>query len=85
LVTKIKWKTFGGGTATGSGSFGFNDCTPNCAAGQFHYYAVKVEVADAKRCNDGYDDYRKLKLTFNGRPPKRFDRVFSPTLFCPEP
>ncbi|MGA2470034.1 MAG: hypothetical protein ABSG64_05015 [Solirubrobacteraceae bacterium] len=83
-VVKIKWKTFGGATAAGSGRYGINDCTPNCAAGQFHYYAVKLLLTAAKRCPDGHDDYRSLKLTFASKRPAHSGRAFTSTLSCPE-
>jgi hypothetical protein len=84
-VGSVKWISFGGAVATGTGIYGFNDCTPNCVSGRFHYYPAKLTVAKAAPCSDGHDDYRSLKLTFTGAPPKGFHRVFKTDLFCPLP
>jgi hypothetical protein len=84
-VAKITWATFGGASAMGRGTYGFNGCTPNCAAGKFSYYAVKLVASGAKRCPDGHDDYRKLTLTFVGKPPKGSAATLKATLFCPLP
>jgi hypothetical protein len=84
-VGSVKWTSFGGAVATGTGIYGFNDCTPNCVSGKFHYYPAKLAVAKAQPCKDGYDDYHSLKLTFTGKPPKGFRRIFKTKLFCPIP
>jgi hypothetical protein len=84
-VGKITWARFGGSTATGHGTYGFNGCTPNCAAGKFSYYPVKLVASGAKRCPDGHADYRKLALTFIGKPPKGSAATIKTQLFCPIP
>jgi hypothetical protein len=84
-VDSVKWTSFGGAVATGTGVYGFNDCTPNCVSGKVHSYPAKLAVAKAQACPDGFNDYRSLKLTFTGKPPKGYRRVFKTKLFCPLP
>ncbi len=69
-LTHLHWISFGGATATASGSYYVNDCTPNCAAGHFHAYAVRVVLSRSKACPDKHDDYQQATVTFTGpRPP----------------
>jgi len=68
-LTNLHWNSFGGASASASGSYGVNDCIPNCAAGHFHSYAVLVVLSQARKCADKHDDYRTAALTFTGRRP----------------
>jgi len=69
-LTHLRWSNFGGRTASAAGRYSANDCTPNCAAGHFHAYAVHVVLSNARPCPDKHDDYRSAALTFAGtRPP----------------
>ncbi|HZL54328.1 MAG TPA: hypothetical protein VFC22_01755 [Solirubrobacteraceae bacterium] len=69
-LTHLHWSNFGGATATAAGSYSANDCTPNCAAGHFHAFAVRVVLSRARPCPDKHDDYRSAALTFTAaRPP----------------
>jgi hypothetical protein len=72
-VKHLHWTSWTPKLASGDGTFWENDCTPNCAAGHFHYYpslevlwgsaAVKNHPADRR--------YTKLTVIFTGkkRPP----------------
>lgn len=68
-LTHLHWNSFGGASATASGSYHVNDCKPNCAAGHFHDYAVRVVVSNARSCPDRHDDYRKATLSFTASRP----------------
>lgn len=69
-LTHLHWRNFGGATATASGSYFVNDCTPNCAAGRFHSYPMRVALSNARTCPDKHDDYRSASVTFTAaRPP----------------
>ncbi|HXR14266.1 MAG TPA: hypothetical protein VN740_06350 [Solirubrobacteraceae bacterium] len=68
-LTALHWISFGGATASASGSYHVNDCAPNCAAGHFHSYLVRVVLSAAKSCPDKHDDYREATVTFTGRRP----------------
>ena len=85
-LTKLRWSSFGHATAEASGDYYENDCTPNCAAGKFHSYPVKVVLTSAKLCPDKFDDYQRGTVTFTGaRPPGRTRARASILLSCPYP
>ena len=68
-LTHLRWNSFGGASASASGSYHENDCKPNCAAGHFHDYAVRVVLSKARACPDKHDDYRRATLAFTGSRP----------------
>lgn len=82
-VNKIVWKSFGGPTASGSGAFVENDCTPNCAAGHFHSFPITFTLTQAKPCFDRYDDYRLISITFTDARPPSTPAHTKEQLFCP--
>ncbi|MGD0198150.1 MAG: hypothetical protein ABSC56_09635 [Solirubrobacteraceae bacterium] len=82
-IDKIDWKTFGGTTATGSGDYVENTCTPNCAGGHFKSYPMNFVLSGAKPCFDRHDDYRKLKITFLDKRPSQTPQPFDLPLYCP--
>lgn len=43
--SKAKWKRWGETTATATGIFFENDCTPNCATGHEHHYAATIALS----------------------------------------
>src|ERR1700690_2021172 len=55
-LTKLRWSSFGGASADASGRYYANDCTPNCAAGTFHSYPIKLVASGAALCPDKHDD-----------------------------
>ena len=70
LLERLRWSSFGGRTATATGEYSLNDCTPDCAAGRFHSYPIEVVLTDARTCPDKHDDYRDATLTYTAaRPP----------------
>ncbi|HEY5389130.1 MAG TPA: hypothetical protein VIJ83_01140 [Solirubrobacteraceae bacterium] len=86
LLTHLTWSSFGGASAHGSGDYSANDCNPNCAAGKFHSYPVKVALSKAMPCKDRYDDYQLASLTFTGRrPPEQKSASAKVALACPIP
>ncbi|MGH2833912.1 MAG: hypothetical protein ACRDK2_14145 [Solirubrobacteraceae bacterium] len=85
-IQKITWSSFGGGTASGTGSAHINSCTPDCAAGKFGDYPVQITASKPKRCREGKSDYRQLKLTYTAKRPPGVSRSKSSqtyTLSCP--
>ena len=85
-LTKLHWSSFGHASAYASGDYYQNDCTPNCAAGRFHSYPVKLVLTSAKVCRDKFDDYRRGTIIFTGaRPPGRTGPRASIQLYCPFP
>ncbi len=45
VVTGIRWSSWGNRTATGSGTVGRDDCTPNCAAGTSRYVPASITLS----------------------------------------
>jgi hypothetical protein len=86
LLIHLKWTSFGGATARGSGDYSANDCKPYCAAGKFHSYPVKVALSEAMVCKDHHDDYQLAKLVFTGaRPAGQKSLDAKVALGCPIP
>ncbi|HLW94424.1 MAG TPA: hypothetical protein VKS25_03515 [Solirubrobacteraceae bacterium] len=86
LLLHLKWTSFGGPSAHGSGDYSANDCNPNCAAGKFHSYPVRVALSKAMLCKDHYDDYQLASLTFTGRRPAGQKSASAKVaLLCPIP
>jgi hypothetical protein len=50
VVTGIQWSSWGSKSATGRGTVGLDDCTPNCAEGTTRYVAATITLSapDAK-------------------------------------
>jgi len=85
-LTHLHWSSFGGPSASGSGRYSVNDCTPNCAAGKFHSYPIRLVLSKAKLCPDHVDDYRRADITFTAaRPPGQKSAISRQALFCPLP
>lgn len=89
LLKGMRWSSFGGSTARGTGDYSFNDCSPDCAAGHFHSYPVTVTLSQPKRCPDGHDDYRLATALYSSktrRPSGPAGKAGQPgklSLFCP--
>jgi hypothetical protein len=84
VVLHVKWRSFGAAKAAGTGTYSVNGCTPNCAAGAFKNYPVKLTASDAKHCADGdVDDYMSLLLAFVGTPPPATRSPLKVALYCP--
>ena len=89
LLKNMRWSSFGGATARGSGSWSFNDCTPNCAAGHFHSYPVTLTLSRPAPCPDGHSDYRVADASYSSttkRPSGRAGKSGQPgklSLSCP--
>lgn len=72
-VQDLHWTSWTSKLASGHGTFWQNDCTPNCAAGHFHYYP-SLEVLWGSATVKGHPAdrrYTRLTVIFTGkkRPP----------------
>jgi hypothetical protein len=83
VLTKLHWTSFGGSHATAGGDYYVNGCTPNCAAGKFHSYPIRLTLSAARECPDGHDDYREASFTFLATKPRGAPSSYA--LFCPLP
>jgi hypothetical protein len=45
VVTGIQWSSWGSRSATGQGTVGWDDCTPNCAAGTTRYLPATITLS----------------------------------------
>ena len=43
-IEKIKWTNWGKSVALGTGTYFYNNCTPNCAAGRFVRFKVSFSI-----------------------------------------
>jgi hypothetical protein len=52
FLSQMKWTTWSGGEAVGTGTYKLDDCTPNCAAGHVYSLATVVTLSQpAKVCS----------------------------------
>lgn len=65
-ATRLHYKNYGQKTATATGLIHVNDCTPNCAAGKFHIYPLKIAFKGLVRCSQGRLFYSRAEYTFTG-------------------
>jgi hypothetical protein len=79
---KLKWSRWNQTRAVGSGTFTWNDCKPNCAAGHDRTRPVKVTLSGPKQCpGRAHPAFGRGAFTFpEGAPPFRFRRTTFP---CP--
>ena len=77
----LKWSGWTTGSASATGSVQANDCTPNCAAGHFHSYRVRV-VADRLGACKGKRVYLRLTVTYPGKRPTGYPRREPWTFTC---
>jgi hypothetical protein len=82
-LTKLTWSSFGGASASATGTFEMNTCSPNCAAGKFVKYPVNVTATSTRACKGGLRVYNKLTLQFTARKPPSSSRLKNWTLGCP--
>lgn len=64
-LTRLSWKSWGGPVSAAVGKVSANTCTPNCAAGKFHSYPVKVAALEARKCGAKLV-YLKLTIAYTG-------------------
>jgi hypothetical protein len=50
-LVRLKWKNFGGPTASATGIDQVNDCTPDCANGSWHNLAGRVTLIAPIACH----------------------------------
>lgn len=81
-VTGLKYSSYGGATATATGTIHVNECKPNCAAGMFRVYPGTIELGDLVRCSDGRTYYGKAKYDFKAKHGKGNEDVAPTRLRC---
>ncbi len=68
LVKHLRWRSWGGATAVGTGLAGFNYCVPDCAAGRFHFFPARLTLSRKTRCRPRHHTiYTVTRLVVVGR------------------
>jgi hypothetical protein len=66
---QLKWSSWGRRSATGRGKFNAVNCTPDCAAGHAHSYAVKVTLSKPKTCpSQSNPAFKQATVTYTTGP-----------------
>lgn len=79
-VSAVQWTSWGGQSATGSGTAHFHGCTPSCAQAQPHEAFVSIRMSGIRTCG-AQQFYSALTLTLpSGAPlnPEFVQRSWSP-------
>ena len=63
VVTGIRWSSWGSRTATGRGTVGWDNCTPNCAEGTTSYGPATVTLS----APDAHGEWTVVTETEHGR------------------
>ena len=81
-LSKLTWSRWGRATATATGTYYENTCTPTCSAGQTVSRPVEVTLSKPKACpGHAHPAFRHATFTFpSGTPPSAFHRF---TFRCP--
>jgi hypothetical protein len=70
ITTSTSGQSIPAPTATGTGEFFLNDCTPNCAQGHDHTYPVRVTLSVVYSSPQGGTYFGQASLAWQGsRPP----------------
>ena len=68
FATNIRYRFYGGATATATVELHTHNCIPNCAQSQFHAFPGTITLADVVRC-EGTLYYSRARYRFtNGAP-----------------
>ncbi len=70
----LTWSSWTASGGQGSGFNWLNNCKPNCAAGTFHTFAVKLDAYSPKRVG-GHLIFSRIKVTYTGQMPKHANRT----------
>jgi hypothetical protein len=68
IAEHLRWTGWGSPFAAARGTASVNDCTPYCAAGHFHTYAIVLIAAGSQTCH-GRRAYLTVTYAFIGRSP----------------
>lgn len=80
IVDSVQWTSWGGPTATGTGTADYHGCNPNCASAPSHSAVVAIRLSDVRVCS-GRRYYASVTLKMSsGRllDPGYVQRAWSP-------
>lgn len=82
-VQGLKWSHWNAATATATGTFVANTCTPNCVAGHYERYPASLVASKAKVCGASRRlQYTRVVVVLNGRRPAGMPRRTPYAIFC---
>lgn len=81
FVTDLRWTRWDVSRASATGIGHQNDCTPDCARGHFHAYAVAVRLSGPVVCV-GVNEFTRLSWRFLNRKPARVLRQGTESFSC---
>jgi hypothetical protein len=92
-IDGLAWQSWGGPTATATGTLRYNDCEPDCARGTIYDYPAELTAGELKRCASSlgprlYYTHTSVVVDFPPenaaeQPPGRAE-YFSYSTRCPE-
>lgn len=85
LLKHLGWDEWNTDKVKGRGELWVNDCDPNCAAGTFDKYKVKVRLLNPQSYECGGRElmmYRRAHVRFRGDAPPKPNNFRSFKLFC---
>jgi hypothetical protein len=69
FLAGVKWTRWDLREADGSGSGHQNDCTPDCARGNFHTYRVSVRLFRPRTCSNRRREFTRFTFRFVSKDP----------------
>ncbi|HEX4108654.1 MAG TPA: hypothetical protein VHX88_11000 [Solirubrobacteraceae bacterium] len=81
FLANLHWSSFGGSTASATGTFEENNCSPSCVNGKLEKAAVKVIASGTIACKGRVDVYQRVSLVYTSKQPAQARKRYS--LFCP--
>lgn len=82
FLASMKWSSWTATSATGTGSYTYNTCTPSCVAGKDVSYHVSVVLSAPKPCKkQAHKTFTDVKLTYTAGKPSH--PVTSAHIYCP--
>jgi hypothetical protein len=68
-VTDLRWSRWNATSAAGAGTGHVNDCTPDCAAGQFRLFPVTVTLFRPRSCRQRPLQFTRITDRFTAAKP----------------
>jgi hypothetical protein len=70
-ITHLKWSSWSGLVAHGSGMYVANTCTPSCVQGRFVHYRIRVTLSEPSPCpGQAHGVFKRAVLTTTARHPR---------------
>lgn len=63
----LHWSSWGPKTAAAIGQGHQNDCKPNCAAGHFHTFPIRVSLSHVVTCVKGRREFARISWTIKNK------------------